>query len=86
LTSPFGTGKTLLLKAKGKQLLEETDEKVVFVIFEESENSLLKIDYQRLFGNHPNAKVTEISSNKGFIFITSWLYPALHGIFSLTNT
>jgi KaiC/GvpD/RAD55 family RecA-like ATPase len=65
LTSPFGTGKTLLLKAKGKQLLEETNEKVVFVIFEENENSLLKIDYQRLFGNQRNAKVTEISRNKG---------------------
>jgi hypothetical protein len=69
LTSPFGTGKTLLLRAKGKQLLDETDEKVVFVIFEESENCLLKIEYQRLFGNHPNAKVTEISNNKGLIII-----------------
>ncbi len=69
LTSPFGTGKTLLLRAKGKQLLEETDEKVVFVIFEENDNCLLKYDYQRRFGNHPNAKVMEISNVKGFIII-----------------
>ncbi len=68
MTSPFGTGKTLLLRAKGKKLLDE-DEKVVFVIFEESEKCLLKIDYQRRFGNHPNAKVTEISNVKGFIII-----------------
>ena len=50
-TSPFGTGKTTLIKAKAKELLKKNC-KVTFVLFEEADTSqetLLKKTYQLEF-------------------------------------
>ena len=58
-TSPFGTGKTTLLKAKAKELMEQ-DQNVVFILFDDfksTKDSLLKKTYEIEFGNRNNIKI-----------------------------
>ena len=62
-TSPFGTGKTILLKAKATELLKE-GEKVNIIIFE-AYLSLLTMEYQNYFKGYSSALIQTISSCKG---------------------
>ncbi len=56
-TSHFGTGKTVLLKAKAKQLIEK-GEKVVFIFFGGPESyTLLRNTLQQEFGNSDHVKI-----------------------------
>ena len=49
LTSGFGTGKTILMRAKAKELIANR-QKVVIVIFESTDKeTVLKIEYQNIF-------------------------------------
>ena len=66
-TSPFGTGKTILLKAKAKKLLD-IDEKVVLVIFNEPNlpaDSVLTFMYRSEFENFSNASVVALQIKSG---------------------
>ena len=61
-TSPFGTGKTILLKAKARKLLIK-GEKVVFVIFNDpnaSNDSLLTFTYRLEFEKDIKEKIATV--------------------------
>ena len=65
-TSPFGTGKTILLKAKARKLLAK-NKKVVLVIFNDPTlptDSMLTFTYRSEFENLSNASVMAIKSGK----------------------
>ena len=56
-TSHFGTGKTVLLRAKAKQLIEK-GEKIVFIFFGSTDSySLLRTTLQEEFGNSHQVKI-----------------------------
>jgi hypothetical protein len=66
LTSGFGTGKTILIRAKAKELIA-SGQKVVLVIFEiTAEKTILRMEYEKLFqtGNSLIA-ITSLSGAKG---------------------
>jgi hypothetical protein len=51
LTSGFGTGKTVLIRAKAKEMIA-SGQKVVIVIFEiTSEKTILRMEYKKGFSN-----------------------------------
>ena len=62
-TSPFGTGKTILLKAKATELLKK-GEKVNIIIFETT-RSLLTMEYQFNFKSFSSASIQTISDCNG---------------------
>jgi hypothetical protein len=65
-TSHFGTGKTVLLRAKAKQLIEK-GEKIVFIFFGSSDSySLLRTTLKDEFGNSNQVKIMTWKC-KGFI-------------------
>ena len=61
-TSSFGTGKTILLKAKATELLKK-GEKVNIIIFEPA--LLLTTEYKKDFKDYPSASIQTISNCKG---------------------
>jgi hypothetical protein len=71
--SPFGTGKTILLKAKAKELLARK-ERVVFIIFgdkDSSRESLLTITYRSEFENISNASIEFLKGPGNLIYFIS---------------
>ena len=66
LTSGFGTGKTILLRAKAKEMIL-SGHKVVIIIFETTaEKTILRSEYEKLFEQQQSlVKVTCISGAKG---------------------
>jgi len=64
-TSSFGTGKTILLKAKATELLKK-GEKVNIIIYEAA-LSLLTVEYQYMFKGYTSASIQTISNSKGKI-------------------
>jgi len=68
--SPFGTGKTILLKAKAKELLARK-ERVVFIIFgdkDSSQESLLTISYRSEFKDIPNVSIVSLKGPGNSIY------------------
>ncbi len=65
-TSGFGTGKTILIKAKAKELIK-SGQKVVFVVFEiPAEKTILRMEYEKDFQEDNSlVKITSISGTKG---------------------
>ena len=66
LTSGFGTGKTILIRAKAKELIE-AGQKVVIVIFEiTAEKTILRMEYEKLFQTENSLiTITSLSGAKG---------------------
>jgi superfamily I DNA and RNA helicase len=66
LTSGFGTGKTVLIRAKAKEL-SAAGEKVVIVIFEiTAEKIILRMEYEKIFSTENLlVTITGISGAKG---------------------
>jgi hypothetical protein len=66
LTSGFGTGKTVLIRAKAKEL-SAAGEKVVIVIFEiAAEKTILRMEYEKIFATENLlVTITGISGAKG---------------------
>ena len=76
-TSPFGTGKTTLIKAKAKEFLKNNC-KVTFVLFEETDTSqetLLKKTYQLEFpeAQFPGASIISVKGS-GNIFLSFYVH------------
>jgi hypothetical protein len=70
-TSHFGTGKTVLLRAKAKQLIEK-GEKIVFIFFGSTDSySLLRTTLQEEFGNSHQVKIMtwKCKGSDEFLFI-----------------
>jgi hypothetical protein len=66
LTSGFGTGKTILIKAKAKELVM-SGQNVVIVIYETTtEKTILRTEYELFFQNEKTAtKITSLSGKQG---------------------
>jgi hypothetical protein len=68
-TSHFGTGKTVLLRAKAKQLIEK-GEKIVFIFFGSTDSySLLRTTLQEEFGNSHQVKIMTWKCKGSEIFL-----------------
>ncbi len=78
-TSHFGTGKTVLLKAKAKQLIEK-GEKVVFIFFGSNDSySLLRNSLQDEFENSNQVKILTLKCKGSYKFIFVSVY-GLHNV------
>jgi hypothetical protein len=66
LTSGFGTGKTILIKAKAKELID-SKQNIIIVIFEKSDKkTILRMEYENLFTkDNEFVKITSISGVMG---------------------
>jgi len=75
----FGTGKTLVMEAKAKKLLECPEETIVMIVFHENEDSLLRVRLKSHFGQQKGRhkrvkikgfKVTSSGENILLVFST----------------
>jgi hypothetical protein len=66
LTSGFGTGKTIMIKAKAEELIK-SGQNVVIVIFETTtEKTILRTEYEQKFCHKKiSTKITSLSGTKG---------------------
>jgi hypothetical protein len=67
LTSGFGTGKTILIRAKVHELIAAGQNSIVIVIFESSaEKTILRMEYENIFDKvKDSVKIESISGGKG---------------------
>jgi DNA replication protein DnaC len=78
-TSHFGTGKTVLLRAKAKQLIEK-GEKIVFIFFGSSDSySLLRNTLQDELGHSNQVKILTLKCTGSYEFIFVSVY-GLHNV------
>jgi hypothetical protein len=85
-TSAYGTGKTILIQSKAKELLKSKENRIVIIIFEATlEETLLRSTYGKVFGNYFSAKIIGIHKKGTFILVCFTFLNFLQIIFIKTT-